>query len=69
MLKKTLLSYLDDVSDYMDIGVVIRPIDTCCDVIAVSYDVTADISEYGELLICVSIETKPFGNLFPMHFS
>jgi hypothetical protein len=54
MLLNELQTYVDAASDDMDIGVLVRSIETG-DEIALTYDVVADISEYGELIISVVV--------------
>jgi hypothetical protein len=49
-----LQTYIDAASADMEIGVSVSSIETG-DEIALSYDVVADISEYGELIISVVV--------------
>jgi hypothetical protein len=55
MFLHDLMHYADLASSDREIGVVVRHIFTDAEV-TVSYDVIADISVYGELLLCISIE-------------
>ena len=54
MDKQALLSYLDAVPEGRDIGVLIFSIDTGIEIVA-SFDLTIEISQYDELMICVFI--------------
>jgi len=54
MLKNVFQSFVDEASDNSEICVVVRAIETGIE-FATSYDVVLDISEYGELLIMVSV--------------
>jgi len=54
MLLQVLKDYADDASDCSEVGVAVRSIETG-DEIVVTYDVVADISEYGELIISIAI--------------
>jgi hypothetical protein len=54
MLASALQGYVDAMSDGMEIGVVVHSIETG-EEIATSFDVVVDISEYGELLLSISI--------------
>jgi len=54
MLKNVFQIYLDEASSGTEICVAVSSIETG-EEIAVSYDVVADISEYGELVIYVSV--------------
>jgi hypothetical protein len=49
-----LQTYIDAASDDSEIGVVVRSIETG-DEIAITFDIVADISEYGELIISVVV--------------
>jgi hypothetical protein len=49
-----LQTYIETASGDMDIGVVVHSIENG-EEIAVTYDVVADISEYGELMIRVVV--------------
>lgn len=59
MLKNIFYTYVDAVSDDSDVCVVVRSIETG-EEIATTYDVVVDISEYGELMIGISIEQQPY---------
>jgi len=48
--------YMDAAEDDREIGVLVHSIETG-DEIALTYDVVADISEYGELIISVAVES------------
>jgi len=54
MLLNELQTYVDAASADMDIGVIVRSIETGNEIV-VTFDVVADISEYGELMIRVRI--------------
>jgi len=54
MLVCTLQNYIDAVSDESDIGIAVHSAEVGKD-IAVSYAATAEINEYGELIIRVEI--------------
>jgi len=54
MSPATLQTYIDAASVDMEIGVLVRSIETGGE-IALTFDVVADISEYGELIICVVV--------------
>jgi len=54
MLLCELKSYIDFASDDQDIGIVVRSIDTG-DEITAAFDLVADISEYGELMLSIVI--------------
>ena len=55
MLLRDIQDYADAASCGMDIGIAVRSIETG-EEIAVSYDVAADINEYGELIFTIAIE-------------
>ena len=54
MIKKVFQTYIDAISDDSEICVVVCSIETG-EEIAASYDVVADISEYGELVIRIAV--------------
>jgi hypothetical protein len=54
MFKCILQSYIDATADDSEICVVVHSIETG-EEIAASYDIVADISEYGELMISIAI--------------
>ena len=54
MLIRDIQGYIDAASGTMDIGVVVHSIETG-EVLAVTYDIVVDISEYGELMVCISL--------------
>jgi hypothetical protein len=54
MLKHDFLTYVDTAADDTEICVVVHSIETD-EEIAASYDVVADISEYGELMIHIAV--------------
>ena len=56
MLKRDLQMLFDEASDDQVIGIVVCSIESGT-VMAVSFDVVADINEYGVLLLCTQIET------------
>ena len=62
MLKKTIQSYIDAACDDMDIGVAVYSIESG-EEIAVSYDVVADTNVHGGLMIIISIEMPPCGEV------
>jgi hypothetical protein len=55
MFFSDLYGYADAASDDREIGVVVCHAYTGKEV-AVSYDVVADVSEHGELMICIAVE-------------
>jgi hypothetical protein len=56
MLKTDFLTYVDAAADDTEICVVVHSIETD-EEISASYDVVADISEYGELMIHIAVES------------
>ena len=55
MLKNLLQMYINEAADDRDLAVVVRSIETG-QILAVTYDLVADISEYGELLLGIAME-------------
>jgi len=54
MLKHALKTYLDHVPEDLEIAVIIYSIETGVE-IAVSYDITIVINEFGEIMLCVAV--------------
>ena len=61
MLKSSFQSYLDAASENTEICIIVCLIETG-EEISASYDVTADISEYGECVIKINIWNSNIGN-------
>jgi hypothetical protein len=51
---RNLQEYIDAASDDREIGVVVSSIETS-KVIATSYDILANVSDYGELMISIAL--------------
>jgi hypothetical protein len=60
MFISDLQSFIDDAPYGSEIGIVVKSIETGAELFS-TYDVVADIDEYGELLICIAIEAQPYG--------